>query len=47
MELPSHLSSQNRISEPSFMEKETRPKKNFFVAMSPAQKCEPPGFQKI
>jgi hypothetical protein len=44
--LPSHISSQNRISESSLMEKEPRPKKNFFVAMSPAQKYESPGFQR-
>jgi hypothetical protein len=42
----SHLSSQNLISDPSLMKKEPMPKKYFFVAMSPAQKCESPSFQR-
>jgi hypothetical protein len=42
-----HLSSQNLISDPSLMEKEPRPKKYFFIAMSLAQKYESPDFQKI
>jgi hypothetical protein len=44
--LPCHLSSYNRISEPSLMEKVPRQKKYFFVAINPAQKCKPPGFQR-
>jgi hypothetical protein len=43
---PSHLSSQNLISEPSLKEKVPRPMKNFFVAIMPAQKCESPYFQR-
>jgi hypothetical protein len=43
---PSHLSSQNLISEPSLIEKVPKPKKCFFVAIRPAQKCESPGFQR-
>ena len=43
---PSHLSSQKRISYPSLIEKDPCGKKNFFVAIRPAQKCESPGFQR-
>jgi hypothetical protein len=41
----SQESSQKHICYPSFIEKVPYQKKNFFVAMRPAQKCESPGFQ--
>jgi hypothetical protein len=44
--LPSHLSSQNLISDPSLMEKDPYGKNNFFVVIRPAQKWESPGFQE-
>jgi hypothetical protein len=44
--LPSHLSSQDRTSDPSLIENVPWPKKCFFVAMSSTEKCESPGFQK-
>jgi hypothetical protein len=43
--LPSQLSSQNLISDPSLMLKDSNGKKCFFVAIRPAQKWESPGFQ--
>ena len=42
---PSHLSSQNIICEPSLILKLPNRKKCFLEAISPAQKCESPGFQ--
>jgi hypothetical protein len=44
--LPCHLSSQ-KLSKPSLIKKELRPKKNFFVAISPAQKSESSSFQRM
>src|SRR6266542_783000 len=41
---PSHLSSQNLISDPSLILNDPKRKKCFFVAIRPAQKCESPGF---
>jgi hypothetical protein len=38
--LLSQLSSQNYICDPSLVEKVLNQKKNLFVAISPAQKCE-------
>ena len=43
---PSHLSSQKQISDPSLIQKEPCGKKNFFVAIRPAHKCESLGFQR-
>jgi hypothetical protein len=45
MALPSHLSSQNLIFDPSLLEKEPYGKKNFFIAIIPSHKCESSGFQ--
>ena len=42
--LPSQMSSQNRISDPSFIAKDPKRKRCFFAAIRPAQKCESPGF---
>jgi hypothetical protein len=42
--LPSHWSSQNRICDPSLIDKEPKQKKYFFVAIRLAHKCESPGF---
>jgi hypothetical protein len=41
---PNQESSQKRICDPSFMETVPYRKKNFFVAIRLAQKCESPGF---
>ena len=43
--LPSQMSSQKRISDPSFIAKDPKRKRCFFAAIRPAQKCESPGFQ--
>src|SRR4051812_28449087 len=45
--VPSHLSFQNLIWDPSLIEKVLKRKKCFFVAIRPAQMCESPGFQTI
>jgi hypothetical protein len=45
--VPNHLSSYNLISVPSLIENFPRRKNWFFIAISPAQKCESPCFQKI
>jgi hypothetical protein len=42
--VPNHLSSQNRISDPSLIKNDPWPKKYFFVAINLVQKCESLGF---
>jgi hypothetical protein len=44
--VPNHLSSQNRISDPSLIKNDPWLKKYFFVAINLAQKCESPGFHR-